>query len=165
MSGYDIRRFLKSLSWLIGSPSSGSLYPILRALLEEGMVTVETIPGQDKPAKKVYTIAGPGKQALQLWADQPVASKTPLKAFLMRLLLAGNFSSAGLVDHLQQRRAQVAAQHGALGQAGEILQEKDDPGQFLAMDYGLALATAELAWLDHTLSELSKQPALEGPSG
>ena len=35
MSGYDIQRFLKSLSWLIGSPSPGSLYPILRALREE----------------------------------------------------------------------------------------------------------------------------------
>ena len=49
MSGYDIRRFLKSLSWLIGSPSSGSLYPILRALLEEGLATVKTIPGLDRP--------------------------------------------------------------------------------------------------------------------
>ena len=29
MSGYDIKRFFKSLSWLIGSPSFGSRYPAL----------------------------------------------------------------------------------------------------------------------------------------
>lgn len=158
MSGYDIRRFLKSPSWLIGSPSSGSLYPILRALLEEGLATVETIPGLDKPPKKIYTITKAGRQDLQVWIDQSAVSKAPLKAFVMRLLLAGNFSHAGLTAHLQQRRAQVAAHYDALHQAVEVSQEKDDPGQFLAVDYGLALATAELSWLDHMLGELSKQP-------
>jgi DNA-binding PadR family transcriptional regulator len=41
MSGYDIKRFLKGLNWLIGSPSDGSLYPNLRALLQEE----EDVPG------------------------------------------------------------------------------------------------------------------------
>ena len=95
MSGYDIRRFMKSLSWLIGSPSSGSLYPILRALLEEDLVTVETIPGLDRPPRKIYTITEAGRQELQVWVEQPAVSKAPLKAFVMRLLLAGSFSSPG----------------------------------------------------------------------
>jgi DNA-binding PadR family transcriptional regulator len=161
MSGYDIRRFLKSLSWLIGNPSPGSLYPILRALPEEGLATVETIPGLDKPPKKTYTITEAGRQELQAWIDQPAGAEAPLKAFLMRLLLAGNFSPAGLMAHLEQRRAQVAAHHDALHEAVDMVQEKDDLGQFLAMDYGLALAMAELTWLDHTLGELSKQLLLQ----
>jgi DNA-binding PadR family transcriptional regulator len=41
MSGYDIKRFLKSLSWLIDSPSFGSIYPTLRALREDDLVTME----------------------------------------------------------------------------------------------------------------------------
>jgi len=51
MSGYDIRRFLKSLSWLIDSPSPGSLYPALHILLEDGLVTVEVVSRQDKPPR------------------------------------------------------------------------------------------------------------------
>jgi PadR family transcriptional regulator AphA len=158
MSGYDIRRFLKSLGWLIGSPSSGSLYPILRALLEEDLATMETIPGLDKPPRKIYTITEAGKQVLREWIDQPAVSKAPLKAFVMRLLLADNFSPAGLRAHLEQRRLQVAAHHDALHQTIETSQEKAEFGQFLAVDYGLALATAELSWLDHTLGELSRRP-------
>ena len=161
MSGYDIRRFLKSLSWLIGSPSSGSLYPILRALLQEELVTVETIPGLDRPPRKIYTITEAGRQELQVWLEQPAVSKAPLKAFVMRLLLADSFSLAGLTAHLQQRKAQVAAHCDALDTAVDTLQEVDKSGQFLAMDYGLALATAELSWLDRTMGELSKQPLLE----
>lgn len=157
MSGYDIRRFLKRLSWLIGSPSPGSLYPILHALPKEGLATVEIIPGLDKPPKKIYTITNAGRQELQAWADQPAVSKAPLKAFVMRLLLAGNFTSAALTAQLEQRQAQVTAHHEALHQAAGMSQEKDNLGQFLAMDYGLAMARAELSWLDHTLGELSKQ--------
>jgi PadR family transcriptional regulator AphA len=161
MSGYDVKRFLKGLSWLIGSPSGGSLYPILRALRQEGLVTVEIVPGLDKPPKKVYSITEAGRQQLQAWVDQPAVSKAPLKAFVMRLLLAGNFSSAGLMAHLRQRRAQVAAHHQALHEAVDMSREERDLERFLAMDYGLTLASAELSWLDNTLHNLSEQSLLE----
>jgi PadR family transcriptional regulator AphA len=51
MSGYDIKRFLKSLGWLIDGPSFGSLYPALRALLKDGLVTVEVVSSQDRPPR------------------------------------------------------------------------------------------------------------------
>ncbi len=161
MSGYDVKRFLKGLSWLIGSPSGGSLYPVLRALRQEGLVTVEIVPGLDKPPKKIYSITQAGRQQLKAWVDQPAVSKAPLKAFVMRLLLAGNFSSAALMAHLRQRRAQVAGHHDALQEAFDMSSEKGDPQRFLAMDYGLTLATAELSWLDHTLADLSEQSQLQ----
>jgi PadR family transcriptional regulator AphA len=161
MSGYDVKRSLKGLSWLIGSPSGGSLYPILRALRQEGLVTVEIVPGLDKPPKKTYSVTEDGRQQLQAWVDQPAVSRAPLKAFVMRLLLAGNFSSAALTAHLRQRRAQVADHYDALHGALDMSRQEDDLQRFLAMDYGLALATAELSWLDHTLHDLSQQSHLQ----
>ncbi|MFQ6014613.1 MAG: PadR family transcriptional regulator [Anaerolineae bacterium] len=157
MSGYDIKRFLKSLTWLIGSPSFGSLYPALHALLEDGLVTVDIFPRQDKPPRKMYTITEAGRQVLQEWINQPVVSSASLKAFVMRLILASNFPHAGLVAQLQQRRAQVAAHHITLEQIARALDEGIDLRQRLALGYGLALATAELAWLDTTLDQLSQQ--------
>ncbi len=159
MSGYDIRRFLKSLSWLIDSPSFGSLYPALHALLEDGLVTVEVIPRQDKPPRKIYTITETGRRVLREWMDRPITSDTSLKAFVMRLSLANNLSLAGLITYLQQRRAQVAAQKLALEQAADAMDERLDLGEHLVLDYGLAIATAELAWLDRALARLS-QPSL-----
>ena len=41
-----------------------------------------------------------------------------------------------------------------------------DLGERLALDYGLAVATAELAWLDRMLAELSQQPlSMEAAQG
>ena len=165
MSGYDIKRFLHGLSWLIGSPSSGSLYPVLRSLLQEGLVTVETIPSVDRPPKKTYSITQAGEQMLDAWMDQPVASSPPLKAFVMRLLLAPSLPHARLVAHLEQRRAQAATHHAALKRATGIAPEKLDLGQRLAQDYGLALASAELAWLDTALDRLGEQSRTESTTG
>jgi DNA-binding PadR family transcriptional regulator len=161
MSGYDIKRFLKGLSWLIGSPSGGSLYPVLRALRQEDLVTVEIIPGLDRPPKKIYSITEAGRQALGTWIDQPVAANTPLKAFVMRLLLADSYPSARLNAHLQQRRSQVAAHHATLIGGLEAPSAMLNLGQQLALDYGLALARAELAWLNTTLNRLQGQPLPE----
>ena len=154
MSGYDIKRFLKSLSWLIDSPSFGSLYPALHALLEDGLVTVEVVPRQDKPPRKIYSVTDAGRQVLRRWMDQPVPSDASLKAFVMHLILASTLSPASLIARLQQRRAQVAAHHLALEQTAQTMDEGIDLGERLALDYGLAVATAELAWLDRTLARL-----------
>jgi len=158
MSGYDIKRSLKSLSWLVDSPSFGSIYPTLRALREDDLVTVEVAPRQGKPPRKIYTITEAGRLALREWMDQPVAPDASLKTFVIRLILANNFSHTGLIAHLQQRRSQVAAHHATLKQIAEALDGTMDSGQHLAFAYGLALATTELAWLDSTLEQLSQQP-------
>ncbi len=158
MSGYDIKRFLKSLSWMIDSPSFSSIYPTLRALREDGLVTVEVAPRQGKSPRKIYTITEAGRQVLGEWMDQPVAPGASLRTFVMRLILASNFSHTGLIAHLHQRRSQVAAHHATLKRIAEALDGTMDSGQRLAFGYGLTLATAELAWLDSTLEQLSQQP-------
>jgi PadR family transcriptional regulator AphA len=156
MSGYDIKRFLKRLSWLIDSPSFGSLYPALHALLRDDLVTVEVVPCKDKPPRKIYTITEAGRHVLREWMDQPVTSNASLKAFLMRLILADNLSHDGLVTHLQQRQAQVTAHQLALERTAETMGGSMDLGDRLALDYGLTVASAELTWLNRTLFQLSQ---------
>jgi PadR family transcriptional regulator AphA len=166
MSGYDIKRMLERLGWLIGNPSCGSIYSNLHALLNDGLVTVEVIPHPNKPARKVYSIAEPGRQVLQEWAKEPVTSKASLKTFVMSLILAGVLSPAALIAHLQQRRDQVMAYWAVLEQTTRALDEETDLRQYLVPEYGLALATAELAWLDSTLDGLTHQSLpMEGTRG
>jgi DNA-binding PadR family transcriptional regulator len=157
MSGYDIKRFLKGLSWLVDSPSFGNIYPTLHALLEDGLTTVKVVSQQNKPPRKVYNITNVGRQALHEWASQPVAPTMSLKTFVMRLVLAGNFSQERLITHLKRRRDQVADRRSALERATDELGERAGL-QRLALDYGLALAATELAWLDNTVNRLSQQP-------
>ena len=83
MSGYDIKRFLKGLSWLIDVPSLGSLYPCLHALLEDGLVTMEVVARQDRPPRKIYTITEAGEEALRAWLSQPNSEATTASCVLL----------------------------------------------------------------------------------
>jgi PadR family transcriptional regulator AphA len=161
MSGYDIKRFLKGLDWLIGSPSFGGLYPALRALLQDSLIGEDDIPHQSRRLRKIYRITDAGKQAFQEWLNQPIAPDASLKSFVMRLVLASNFPRAGLIAHLQQRRSQVAAHRATLLQIAEVPGEGTELEERLVLDYGLTLARAELAWLDSTLDRLSQPLPME----
>jgi len=165
MSGYDIKYFLKSLNWLVGSPSFGSLYPTLRTLLQDGLVIEESSSRQNRRTRRVYSITEAGKQVLQDWIDQPVAPDVSLKSFVMRLVLAGSFSRAGLVAHLQQRRSQVAIHLATLEQITRMPDGQMGFEERLALDYGLNLAAAELAWLDSTLNRLLQPLPMEVAQG
>jgi DNA-binding PadR family transcriptional regulator len=160
MSGYDIKQFLANLGWLVGSPSFGAIYPALHALLRDGLVTVEVLSCENKPPRKIYTITEEGEQALREWINQPTASGTSSRAFTMRLILADHLSTDRLAAHLEQRFHQVVQHHAALEKMSGDLEGEPGLSQRLAVDYGMAIASAELAWLEGLLQRLSTQPLL-----
>ena len=159
MSGYDIKQYLESLGWLVGTPSFGAIYPALHGLLEDGLVTLEILAYENKPPRKIYTITDAGKQALNEWIHQPLLSGATTRAFVMRLVLASHLSHRGLIAHLQQRHRQVEEQLAALERT---IGETDPPsstGQGLAFAYGRTMAQTELAWLEDLIAALETQYA------
>jgi PadR family transcriptional regulator AphA len=164
MSGYDIKRSLRSLSWLIGSPSPGSLYPALRSLLRDGLVTVRVVVRQDKPPRKEYHVTKAGENVVQEWMSQPARPGT-VRTFAMRLILASNLAPAALRVHLEKRRSEVSRCHDALELSISALGEGADFGQRLALDYGLAVARSELAWLDSVLQQSPHHQAAKDITG
>jgi DNA-binding PadR family transcriptional regulator len=161
MSGYDIKRFLQSLGWLVGSPSYGAIYPALHALLQDNFVTVQVLSDENKPPRKIYTITPAGKQALHEWIHQPFTPSTSTRAFTMRLILADHLSTEGLIAHLQQRYEQVIDHRTGLEQMEDEQSSEMDAGHRLTIDYGMAIANAELLWLQDTLRQLSAEPLLK----
>jgi PadR family transcriptional regulator AphA len=161
MSGYDIKRFLADLGWLVGSPSYGAIYPALHALLQDKLVTVQVLSEDNKPPRKVYTITPAGERALHEWIHQPSNPNASPKAFAMRLILADHLFTDGLIAHLRQRHAQVAAHHAALERMNDELDGEMDTGQRLTLNYGMAIANAELLWLEDVLQQLSAGALLQ----
>ena len=161
MSGYDIRRLLRSLGSLLGNPSFGTIYPALHALLKDGLVTVEVVPHASRPPRKVYTITETGKQALQGWAVQPLSSSMGLRAFILHLILAGDSIPDGVTALLQKRLEAVAADHWALKQVNDELVDQASLGELVAIEYVLAIGNAELAWLECKLGQLSTEAGMD----
>jgi DNA-binding PadR family transcriptional regulator len=157
MSGYDVKGYLRSLDWLVGSPSFGSVYSSLHALLEDDLVDVEVIQNEDRPTRKVYSVTEAGTRVLREWISEPLDSSGSLEAFLRRLMLANSLSYEDLVACLWRRRSQVAAYRAALEPATEAHDRALRLGQDLAFDFALTAARTEIAWLDRALECLSQE--------
>lgn len=135
------------MDWLIGSPSCGSIYHALRQLFEDGLVRVMVDVREDRPPRKVFSIAQKGQSAL--------------KRFLVQLMAAGNLSWPNLSRHLRQRRSIVAGRQSRLQQVSEAMDQGENPGPQLALDCALAVGQAELAWLDGVLERMSQTTAVQ----
>lgn len=71
MSGYDIKKWVDMsfrYFWEIGY---GQIYPTLRRLEEEGLVTMKIDHEQGGPEKKIYTISDSGVEVLRKWLFSP----------------------------------------------------------------------------------------------
>jgi hypothetical protein len=79
----------------------------------------------------------------------------------MRLILVPRLSGEALAALLRQRRNQVAEQYAALNPLTHETSGTPDNSQHVAFDYGLSIASAELAWLDGLLETLSQRPLPE----
>lgn len=61
--GYDLAGRLEELG--LGEVPSGTLYPILRRLEDDGLLASEWVPGSGGPGRKVYTITRDGLVELE----------------------------------------------------------------------------------------------------
>ncbi len=76
--GYEIARSLSSLSANSATPHGGvvggvgvkhgTLYPILRTMEAEGLVTSTLVPSTQGPARRCFTITPAGRSTLESWA-------------------------------------------------------------------------------------------------
>jgi DNA-binding PadR family transcriptional regulator len=160
MSGYDVKRLLERLKGLLGGSSFGKIYPTLHGLLKEGRVTMDVLTREDRPPKKVYTITQEGRRVLREWLEGPVPAHLSQRALMMRLVLARDAGSKWLIACVHQRRTQVVMHRDALKEL-KSQPEQADAGWQMALDYGLAVADAELGWLSRALDQALEEPLSE----
>lgn len=91
-SGYDIRKQIHNGIGYFWSESYGQIYPILKALHEEGCATKLTESQSGKPDRIVYSLTAKGRQELDAWLGEPL---TYMHVERNELLLKLFFSSYG----------------------------------------------------------------------
>ncbi len=85
MTGYDLKKaFSLSFSFFSGL-SYGSIYPALRKMERQGLISKQLEIQDGAPNRKVYTITEAGKRSFLESLKEPFVSEQPKSSFLMRL--------------------------------------------------------------------------------
>ncbi|HZG15245.1 MAG TPA: PadR family transcriptional regulator [Candidatus Bathyarchaeia archaeon] len=92
MSGYDIKLAFSNSIGFFYDASFGAIYPALRKLEEEGLVTKQEIIQSGKPNKILYQITDSGKELFYKEMMSPIVPPVLRSDMLVKIFFAGNRS-------------------------------------------------------------------------
>jgi PadR family transcriptional regulator AphA len=161
MSGYEMRQVMERSTANFWSESFGQIYPSLKRMVAEGLVTVEEkiVGGR---AKKVYKIAAQGERRLKRWLGVPFQPQVHRNELLLKVFF-GDQAEPGVIaaqvvaaregyeDDLQRYDAAL------LRMETQYAKDPGLPYWKMTVRYGMAEAKALIGWCDETLAELEKR--------
>ena len=71
LSGYDIKKKIDSMIRYFWEVGYGQIYPTLKTLEAEGMITKKSAGSSKGPEKYLYHITDEGRDALKEWLEIP----------------------------------------------------------------------------------------------
>lgn len=153
MSGYDIRKFIQGSTANFWRESYGQLYPSLRELTDDGLVTRRAEPQEGKPDRYVYSITPQGRSALRDWLAEPAELEVPRSELLLKLFFGAEVSLETSLSHVARRREELRVDLGRLRAiAAELEREKrlapGLPFWLLTLRQGVLVNEALIAWCD-----------------
>ena len=155
-SGYDIKKFCDKTISHFWNENFGHIYPVLKQLLDEGLIRPSA--GADDERRKLYSITEAGRQDFYDWLIQP-PQLTPPRSELLLKLSFGNYMPEDkvfeMLDDVRVRNTGNLEQYRMMEVS--YLQDKaarKDPAfpyWLSSLRLGIYNAEAALKWCDDTV--------------
>lgn len=161
MSGYDIKKEVETSISNFWSESYGQIYPVLKSLIAEKLVTKSVESEAGKPDRHVYALTAKGRKELRRWLLEGSAPKVQRNEFLLKLFFGEEIPAKANIAHVQSFRE---LQSGLLQKYAAIQNQiaRDNAGNpnlpfwLMTVSYGEHISRALLQWCDETLVELKR---------
>jgi len=158
-SGYDIKQESGQSVGYFWNESYGSIYPILRQLVKEDLITRELDTEDGIHDRYLYTLTQGGWDELRSWLRRPPELPILREELLLKIFFGKHGSIGDLVRHVTQCRWHYA---GRLNSLEEIRRyhsthettNEDHPFWMMTLNMGLHRARAYITWCDETLRTL-----------
>jgi DNA-binding PadR family transcriptional regulator len=102
VTGYELNRVIKESTGYLLSASLSQIYPSLRKLHDQGLVSYSDIPLKNRPSKKVYLITPTGDEALRAWLEAPVSSGLDFKEFCLKMSFSPLMKKETILRHIDR---------------------------------------------------------------
>ena len=166
MSGYDIKKEVETSISNFWSESYGQIYPVLRKLIADKLVTKSVESEAGKPDRHVYALTAKGRKELRRWLLEGFAPKVQRNEFLLKLFFGEEIGPRANIAHVEQYRDLQRAllqKYAAVEEklTREYPDDADAPYWLMTVRYGQHISRALLEWCDSTLAELHRMAKSE----
>lgn len=162
LSGYDIKKRIEMSITYFWDAGYGQIYPTLKQLLNEGLVTVREAENTGRTARKEYTITESGKKELQRWLSAPTEPETIRYEMLLKLFFGSQIKTKQHLASIAKFRStsQINLQRIELYEKNlkKHLTESDDHFFYLlTVLFGKHLFQAYIQWADEASDLLAEK--------
>ena len=161
MSGYDIKKRIDNSLSFFWDAGFGQIYPSLRMLEKDGLVTKRTESPEKRPMRIVYTITESGRQELEKWLQTPVEKESVRYEILLRLFFGSHLSAEKNMQRIGEFQSRNEVFYKTMLQfkreLGEILPQSEDHIYFyLTVLFGEKVYKAYLDWAEEAVRLLGQ---------
>jgi DNA-binding PadR family transcriptional regulator len=161
MSGYDLGQAIRSSVGFFWHESYGQIYPNLKTLAAEGLVTAKAERQKGKPERHIYSITKKGRKQLAVWLVVEPQAEIPRNELLLKLFFGAQVSPDISMAHVERM---VMRERAFLHQFKQLVGDEiaknqhypDAPYWQMAARFGQLEVEAHLRWGEETLDELRK---------
>jgi PadR family transcriptional regulator, regulatory protein AphA len=104
-TGYDIHKLVKTRMGSFWDISYSQIYPTLRVLEKEGLVTKKVEINERSQNRKVYSITKEGVSKLQRWLKESAKPPTFKFEALLKIAFGNQASKEQTIKHLEELKA------------------------------------------------------------
>jgi DNA-binding PadR family transcriptional regulator len=156
LSGYDLKkRFSLSFAFFSGL-SYGSIYPALKKMEQEGLITMKLEIQESAPNRKVYTITEAGKQSFLNSLKSPFGLERYKNALLMRMFFFAHLSKKERLETADEYLNQIKSVAGELEAGQPEVGAKADRFQLLCFQFGLRFSKDLIHNVEKVITDLQK---------
>lgn len=102
LTGYQLGQIIERSTGYFWHAKVSQIYITLKAMKDEGLVSVEIEPQEERPDRNVYSITPAGRSALHSWLQQPVTEIKPRKdELLLKLFFSARVDKELLLAQLR----------------------------------------------------------------
>lgn len=166
-TGYDLYKRMEHAAFLLESASLRRIYPTLKRMHEQELVTFEVQPQEGKPDRKIYSVTDKGEAEFLTWLrEPPEPDNFQIDHLLTKFFFYGMLDDETVVDHLQtalERRLKIRDKMQGVRfdpPAGPCRPIVDNDRVMLTWemmgDYIRANLDTQILWLENTIERLKK---------
>ncbi len=169
MSGYDMKKRFDNSVTHFWNENYGHIYPVLKRLERENLVTKRTETTEGKPSKHVYSITEEGKEDLHEWLLLPAERPALRIELLLKLFFGHMVPTANLVQKVEDENHFCAQTLETFDQIEKHIEEMKSKKTLtgvqywlITLHYGQRYYRAVQKWCEETLEILNKEDETQG---
>ena len=153
LSGYDIKKRIDSMIGDFWSAGYGQIYPTLKQIEKEGLVTKHTDETQNDRERIIYSITAAGRQNLTQWLMHPEEKEYLKYEILLKLFFGSNIpqeNTLKMIENFKNRSADnLNRMQGFKANLEGVIKQSDDHLYFyLTVLFGEHIYKAYTEWAD-----------------